>query len=91
MNGKNKARCGRCGKRLKKGGNNYRLECLILSDFDGYLDISATKKDWQEIVDEIEHSDLTEEELEEQVYFKLEQKLCFDCRCEVINFLKGKS
>ncbi|OQX92370.1 MAG: hypothetical protein B6D58_03215 [candidate division Zixibacteria bacterium 4484_95] len=91
MNNKNKARCERCGKRLKKGGNNYRLECHIVSDFDGYLDASATKKSWQNIAKEIEQSGLTEKELEEQVYFKLEQKLCLDCRSEVINFLKGKS
>jgi hypothetical protein len=91
MRSKDKARCERCGKRLKKGGSNYRLECFIVSDFDGYLDISATKRDWQEIAKEIEYSGLTEEELEEQVYFKLEQKLCFDCRCDVINFLKRKS
>jgi hypothetical protein len=87
---KEAARCSRCGKRLRKGGDNYRLQCAIVSDFDGYLDMTVINKDWQEITRDITQSGLSEEELAEQVYFKLNQLLCFDCRNFVIDFLKGK-
>ena len=84
-------RCQRCGKRLKKGGDNYRLECIIASDFDGYINIASSKQSIIKLTDEIELSGLTEQELEEQVYFRLTQKLCHDCRNELVDFLKGYS
>jgi hypothetical protein len=83
-------RCGRCGKRLKKGGDNYRLQCSVASHFDGYLDATATNRDSAELISEITESGLTEDELTEQVYYKLEQLLCFDCRVEVVEYLKRK-
>ncbi|NLI15211.1 MAG: hypothetical protein GX409_02870 [candidate division Zixibacteria bacterium] len=83
-------RCGRCGKRLKKGGDNYRLACTVASHFDGYLDLAAVNREPTEVLSEIEESGLTEKELSEQVYFKIEQLLCFDCRREIVEFLKGK-
>jgi len=90
MSTKRAARCSRCGKRLRKGGDNYRFECTIVADFDGYLDMTVANRNWQEITSEIAQSGLSEEELEEQVYFKLNQLLCFDCRQAVMDFLKGK-
>lgn len=89
MNVKKAVRCQRCGKRLRKGGDNYRLECTIASDFDGYLSAASKKADIQEIIDDIEVSDLTEQELQEQVYFNCNHKLCFDCRNTVVDYLKG--
>jgi len=88
---KKDARCHRCGRRLKKGGDNYRLDCTIIADFDGYIDNSKTIKEINEVVDEIELSGLTEEELQEQVYLNIKQKLCFDCRNEIASYLKGIS
>jgi len=82
-------RCERCGKRLKKGGDNYRLDCTIVSDFDGYIDISASRDNIEKSIKEVELSGLTQQELEEQVYFRRKQKLCFDCRNSVVNFIKG--
>jgi hypothetical protein len=84
-------RCQRCGKRLKKGGDNYRLECIVASDFDGYINVASSKQTIIKLTEEIELSGLTEQELEEQVYFRLKQKLCHDCRNEVVDFLKGNS
>ena len=86
---KETSRCQRCGRRLKKGGNNYRLECSVMADFDGYIDAAAAKTPAEKIVEEIETSGMTEQELEEQVYFVLKQKLCSNCRDEIVEFLKG--
>lgn len=89
MSDKKITRCQRCGKRLKKGGDNYRLECTIVADFNGYIDMSSAKTNGRQLLEEIETSGMTEAELQEQVYYVLKQKLCFDCRDEVMNFLKG--
>jgi len=83
-------RCGRCDKRLRKGGDNYRLSCTIASDFDGYLDATAINRDPGELITEISESGLTADELNEQVYFKIEQLLCFECRANIVEYLKGK-
>ena len=89
MSAKKIVRCQRCGKRLKKGGDNYRLECSIIADFDGYIDMSGKPGALEELIDEIAASDMTESELQEQVHFVLKQKLCFDCRNAIVDFLKG--
>ncbi len=89
MPAKKNVRCERCGKRLKKGGDNYRLECSVTADFDGCLDASIANTSPEEILDEIEKSEVTEAELEEQVYFNTRQKLCHDCRNIIVSFLKG--
>jgi hypothetical protein len=90
MTDKKIVRCQRCGKRLKKGGDNYRLACSIVADFDGYIDMSVNSPESvDEIAEEIMVSGMTEQELEEQVYYVLNQKLCRDCREEIIAFLKG--
>lgn len=84
------SRCGRCGKRLKKGGDNYRLACTISSHFDGYLDATVANREPAELLSEIAESGLTGDDLTEQVYFKLEQILCFDCRSDIVEYLKRK-
>ncbi|MCP4583311.1 MAG: hypothetical protein GY839_17020 [candidate division Zixibacteria bacterium] len=89
MTDKKDARCYRCGKRLKNGGDNYRLECTIVADFDGYIDISDTPKGLEELVANIELSGLTEEELQEQVYYRLKRRLCHLCRDEIVKYMKG--
>jgi hypothetical protein len=90
MTEKKIVRCQRCGKRLKKGGDNYRLACSIVADFDGYIDMNVSSPgSVEELVEEIKISGMTEKELEEQVYYLLNQKLCRDCREEIIAFLKG--
>ena len=88
MTAKKIVRCQRCGKRLKHGGDNYRLDCAIVADFDGYIENSLAGET-EEIIEEIELSELTETELDEQVCFMLKQKLCRECREEIVNFLKG--
>jgi hypothetical protein len=87
---KENSRCSRCGKRLRKGGDNYRLDCTVVSNFDGHLDLTVVNRSPEELVAEIAESGLSEQELAEQVYFKLEQLICFDCRNAIIDFLKGK-
>jgi hypothetical protein len=90
MTEKKIVRCQRCGKRLKKGGDNYRLACSIVADFDGYIDMNVSSSGSVEgIIEEIKISGMTEKELEEQVYYVLNQKLCRDCREDIIAFLKG--
>ena len=89
MTDKKNVRCYHCGKRLKKGGDNFRLECTITADFDGYIDTSVARKGLENVIEEIELSGLTEKELEEQVYLCLKRRMCFDCRNEIVNFLKG--
>ena len=89
MTDKKNVRCYRCGKRLKKGGDNFRLECTITADFDGHIDTSVDRKGLEDVIEEIELSGLTEKELEEQVYFYLKRRMCLDCRNEIVNFLKG--
>lgn len=81
--------CERCGKRLRKGGDNFILDASLISDFDGYLDIFAENLSPEELVEQIEDSGLTERELEEQVHYHLRQKICQECRNSIISFLKG--
>jgi hypothetical protein len=88
MSAKKIVRCQRCGKRLKRGGDNYRLECSIVADFDGYIDTSGQTSS-ERLIEEITSSGMTESELQEQVYYALKQKLCFDCRNAIVDFLKG--
>ncbi len=89
MSDDRKSRCERCGRRLRKGGDNYRLKVTLVSDFDGYLDPAAFHKSPMEIIESIERSPLTARELEEQVIYDLDQKICQECRNSIVTFLKG--
>jgi hypothetical protein len=89
---KGKPRCDFCGKRFKKGGTRYRIKIEVLSDFDGYLeDISEKPLDYMEkkikkIIEETK--DMTEKEIEEEVYLKREFLVCVGCREEFLRVLK---
>jgi len=79
-----KLRCDFCGKRFKKGGTRYRIKVEVISDFDGYLeDWSKKPEDFlqKRIQEMLEHTkDMTEKEIEEQVYLKREFLTCVKCR-----------
>ena len=87
-----KLRCDVCGKRFKKGGIRYRINLEIVSDFDGYIeDFSKKPEDYLEkkigkILDETR--DMTEKELEEEVYLKRNWLVCINCREKFLRFLK---
>jgi len=89
---KEKPRCNFCGKRFRKGKTRYRIKIEIISDFDGYLeDLSKKPKDFMEkkIKKIIENTkDLSEKELEEQIYLKREFLVCVRCREEFLRSLK---
>ena len=79
-----KLRCDFCGKRFKKGGTRYRIKVEVLSDFDGHLeDWSKKPEDYlqEKIRKALEDTkDMTEKEIEEQVYLKREFLACVKCR-----------
>jgi hypothetical protein len=87
-----KLRCDRCGKRFKKGQTRYRINIEVISDFDGYIeDFSKKPQDFLEkkiqmIIKETE--ELTEKELEEEVYLKRQGLICVNCREEFLKLLK---
>jgi hypothetical protein len=90
---KTKPRCDICGKRFKKGGTRYRINFEIISDFDGYIqDFSQKpedhlKKKIEEILDQTK--DMSEEELEEEVYLKRNWLVCVDCRARLLRLLES--
>jgi hypothetical protein len=90
---KTKPRCDICGKRFKKGGTRYRINLEVISDFDGYIqDFSKKpedhlKKKIEEILDQTK--DMTEEELEEEVYLKRNWLVCVNCREKLLRSLEG--
>jgi hypothetical protein len=79
-----KLRCNFCGRRFKKGGTKYRIKIEIVSDFDGYLEDWSKKPDdylQKKIEKSLEHTrDMTEKEIEEQIYLKRELLACLKCR-----------
>jgi hypothetical protein len=91
MNSKDKKRCARCGKRIKKGGIAFHLKAELISHFDGYLQI-GNKDSLREIVQEIESKlkENSEEELEHRVYQKFEYLVCAECRDELAQFLDAE-
>jgi DNA-directed RNA polymerase subunit RPC12/RpoP len=93
MKPKSKNRCARCGKRLKKGGSSYRLKAELISYFDGYISDKGESLGAALAKIESEVAGLDEEELEKQVYRKLEYIVCPSCRDEIERFLEpeGKS
>jgi hypothetical protein len=89
---KAKARCNMCGTRLKKGGTRYRINLEIISDFEGRIEDSSKKpEDYlkgkiEKILDETR--EMTEEELQEEVYLKRNWLACVNCRSRLMSFLK---
>jgi hypothetical protein len=90
--GKEKVRCGVCGKRFKKGQTRYRINIEVVSDFNGYIDDFSKKpqdyleKKIEKIIEETEN--LTEKELEEEVYLKRHGLICVNCREEFLKVLR---
>jgi len=88
-----KPRCGFCGKRFKKGSTRYRIRIEVASDFDGYLeDWSKKPEDFlqKKIEKALEHTrDMTEKEIEEQIYLKREFLACIKCREDFLKALEN--
>lgn len=86
-----KLSCDRCGKRFKKGQTRYRINVEVISDFDEYIeDLSKKPQDYLEkkIQETIKETDeLTEKELEEQVYLRRHGLICVNCREEFLRLL----
>jgi len=88
---KEKNRCDVCGKRFKKGQTRYRINIEVISDFDGYIDDFSKKpqdyleKKIQKVIEDTQ--ELTEKELEEQVYLKRYMLICVNCREEFLKIL----
>ncbi|MCJ7507804.1 MAG: hypothetical protein MUO85_03615 [candidate division Zixibacteria bacterium] len=89
---KKKARCAKCGKRLKKGGLKYNIRVEVASDFDGYLeDYSKKPLDFLENRLKILEEDLknrSEKELEEDVYIERSFLVCEGCRDQFVKILR---
>jgi hypothetical protein len=92
---KTKLRCDFCDKRFKKGGTRYRINFEVISDFDGYIeDFSKRPDDYLKeriagILDQTK--DMTEEEIEEEVYLKRNWLVCVSCRERLLRALKRLS
>ncbi|HEX9917169.1 MAG TPA: hypothetical protein VGB16_05470 [candidate division Zixibacteria bacterium] len=89
---KKKARCAKCGKRLKKGGLKYNIRVEVASDFDGYLeDYSKKPLDYLENRLKILEEDLKDRkelELEEDVYIERSFLVCGECRDRFVKILR---
>lgn len=87
-----KLRCDICGKRFKKGQTRYRINIEVISDFNGYIeDFSKKPQDYldkkiQKVIEETQ--ELTEKELEEEVYLKRQGLVCVTCREELLKLLR---
>lgn len=92
---KTKLRCHLCGKRFKKGGTRYRINLEVISDFDGHIQDVSNKPDdhLQKKIEAIleETKQMTEEELEEEVYLKRNWLVCVSCREKFLRTLKRLS
>ena len=88
---KEKARCTRCGKRFKKGGVRYRIKTELISHFDGHLAINQNES-MSEMRSKLgsDLDGLTEEQLEKQIYYKIEYLVCPVCRDEIEKYLDVK-
>ena len=89
--GKEKLRCDVCGKRFKKGKTRYRINIEVISDFDGYIEDSSKKPEdyLEKKIHKImkETGEMTEEELEEEIYLKRNGLICVNCREEFLKLL----
>ncbi|MGB7062534.1 MAG: hypothetical protein WBF13_09325, partial [Candidatus Zixiibacteriota bacterium] len=92
---KTKLRCHICGKRFKKGATRYRINLEIVSDFDGYIeDVSMKSGDYlekkiQQVLEET--GQMSEQELEEEIYLKRNWRVCVNCRARVLSVFKKLS
>ena len=83
-NSDRKLRCDFCGKRFKRGGTRYRIKVEVISDFDGYLEDWSKKPDdylQKKIQKTLEETkDMTEKEIQEEIYLKRSFLACIKCR-----------
>src|SRR3989304_2839454 len=89
MAARDKNRCARCGKRIKKGGTFYRLKAELISSFDGHITVDQ-KQDIKDLIEKTkaELEGLSEEEIEAQVYKSFDYFVCPGCRDEIAGFLR---
>jgi hypothetical protein len=92
---KTKLRCDLCGKRFKKSGTRYRINLEVISDFDGHIQDTSNKPDdhLQKKIEAIleQTKQMTEEELEEEVYLKRNWLVYVSCREKLLRALKKLS
>jgi hypothetical protein len=85
-------RCEVCGKRFKKGGTRYRINLEVISDFDGYIEDFSKKPEGylKPKLDKImkETKEMTEEQLEEDVYLQRQWLMCVNCREQFLKTLE---
>jgi hypothetical protein len=88
-----KLRCDLCGRRFKKGGTRYRINLEVISDFDGHIENFSKKPEGHlekkigEILKETE--EMSEQELEEEIYLKRNWLVCVNCRERLMRSLEG--
>ena len=84
-----KSRCARCGKRIKKGGQSYRLKAELISHFDGYMQFNK-KEGLEAQIAQLnkEMENMSAEDIERHVYEKFEYIICPGCRDEILDFLR---
>ena len=89
MNDKDKIRCARCGKRIKKGGVSYQVKTELKSHFDGHISGNQGES-MSEILSRLdsEFDGMTEDQIEKQIYQKIEYLVCPVCRDEIAKFLE---
>ena len=89
MNDSLKTRCARCGKRIKKGGVSYQFKAELISSFDGHI-TSSQHESMSEILARLdsELDELSEEQIEKQIYHKIEYIVCPVCRDEIEKYLE---
>jgi hypothetical protein len=72
--------CDKCGEYLPEGSLKYSVQIQLISDFDGVIvcDTADPELETQELLEEAE--EISEQELEDEVYQELSFVLCGRCR-----------
>ena len=72
--------CDKCGEYLPEGSLQYSVQIQLISDFDGVMvcDTADSELETQELLEEAE--EISEQELEDEVYQELSFVLCSRCR-----------
>ncbi len=69
--------CSRCGRKLKRGEVKYVIYISIVSDFDGVLPV-CEDEDIERVIESAK--EISEEELEREVYEEMAFLVCKSCR-----------
>ncbi len=72
--------CDKCGEYLPEGSLKYSVQIQLISDFDGVImcDQAGSEAESQDIMEQAE--EVSEQELEDEVYQELAFVLCSRCR-----------